>query len=84
MAEVKIVVIDGIRYREDDAKRRGLLADKPAATPDADAAAEAKAKEPADAKAAAAAKKEAEDAAKAAEAEKAKQPANKSATPATK
>lgn len=23
--EVKIVVIDGVRYREEDAKRRGLL-----------------------------------------------------------
>ncbi|MFJ4284020.1 hypothetical protein ACIPY0_00070 [Paenarthrobacter nicotinovorans] len=84
MTEVKIVVIDGIRYREDDAKRRGLLADTPAETPVTDAEAEAKAKEAADAKAAAAAKKEADDAAKAAEAEKSKQPANKSATPATK
>ncbi|WP_160318876.1 hypothetical protein [Arthrobacter sp. ERGS1:01] len=36
MADVDIVVIDGIRYRKDDAKRRGLLEPEP----------EAKAEEP--------------------------------------
>ncbi len=69
MAEVKIVVINGIRYREDDAKRRGLLEETAAAKPETEAPAEEKAKEAADAKAAA---------------EKTKQPANKAATPAAK
>lgn len=72
MADVKIIVIDGVRYREDDAERRGLIKEKAVAV-DSDAA---------EAEKAAAAKKEAD--AKAAEAAKAKQPANKAATPAAK